>query len=686
MKNLILIALFFSWGLNAATIIYVAKNGNDACSGRLSEPKKDKKDGPLATLEAAREKVRQIQGSKEFKGRIIVAIRRGIYECKSPLILEEKDSGTAENPIIYRAYNKEKVELTGARRLRKWTKVSNKHILRRLPSKARNKVLAADLKEAGIKDCGTVGHRSWEWGSFDVQGLELFCNAKRLTLARYPNKGSFMRILNRKGERGVAFSDERATRWKDEKDLWTFGYWGNDWAQQFHKVDSLDIAKKVFNLGKPTHPYGYRKGQRFYIFNALAELDQPGEYFVDRDTMKIYLWPPKTFAKSGVSATAIDHIISLNNVSHVVFQDLAFTGSRGSMIEIKDGTNVKIIACTLRASGMRAIKINGGSKHMVYGCDIYEIGSTGIDISAGDRKTLTPAGHLIENCHIHHFSQTISTYAPAVNLDQGVGQVVRNNLIHDSPHTAILFMHGNDHLIEYNEIHSVCYETRDCGAIYTGRDWTTHGNCVRFNFIHHIMGPEKEEQYGIYLDDAASGIELYGNILYKCATGMEIGGGRWNRIENNVFSQCNRGIVYDGRGLRDRWKSLPGKLQKFMEKVPITSEVWKRKYPMIALTMQENYRAPQHSTVRFNISYGGKWDFITHRARPHLKIEGNLIDDKSKTKISTKKGATIAIPAKAKKLGFKAIPFSKIGLYKDSRRGSWPVESQVNKKIVDLCK
>ena len=44
--------------LKPGVIIFVAPNGNDAWSGSLAEPNAAKTDGPLATLERAREKIR----------------------------------------------------------------------------------------------------------------------------------------------------------------------------------------------------------------------------------------------------------------------------------------------------------------------------------------------------------------------------------------------------------------------------------------------------------------------------------------------------------------------------------------------------------------------------------------------------------------------------------------------------
>lgn len=70
---------------------------------------------------------------------------------------------------------------------------------------------------------------------------------------------------------------------------------------------------------------------------------------------------------------------------------------------------------------------------------------------------------------------------------QDVGQRAVHNLIHDHPHCPILYS-GNDHRIEWNEIHHVALETGDVGAVYSGRDWTFRGNAIRYNFIHHTGG------------------------------------------------------------------------------------------------------------------------------------------------------------------------------------------------------
>ena len=132
-------------------------------------------------------------------------------------------------------------------------------------------------------------------------------------------------------------------------------------------------------------------------------------------------------------------------------------------------------------------------------------------------------------------------YKSAVNV-RGVGNRVAHNLLHDAPHTAIFFS-GNDHVIELNEIHSVCHESNDAGAIYNGRDFTQRGTIIRHNYWHEIGSAMTHGSCAIYFDDGDGGQTVHGNVFYK-ASGGRFGavfnhGGHDNRVTNNIFIQSN---------------------------------------------------------------------------------------------------------------------------------------------------
>ena len=67
----------------------------------------------------------------------------------------------------------------------------------------------------------------------------------------------------------------------------------------------------------------------------------------------------------------------------------------------------------------------------------------------------------------------------------GVGQRVRHNLMHDGPHNAIQ-LGGNDHLIEFNDVHSAVRESDDQGAMELWRNATYRGVVFRYNRFRSV--------------------------------------------------------------------------------------------------------------------------------------------------------------------------------------------------------
>ena len=71
-------------------------------------------------------------------------------------------------------------------------------------------------------------------------------------------------------------------KWALEPDLLLYGYWFWDWADSYERVASIDFSKEEITLAKPWHRYGYANGAHFYAYNAVSELDSPGEWYLDR--------------------------------------------------------------------------------------------------------------------------------------------------------------------------------------------------------------------------------------------------------------------------------------------------------------------------------------------------------------------------------------------------------------------
>jgi hypothetical protein len=493
--------------------------------------------------------------------------------------------------------------------------------------------------------------------------MELSFQGRAMTLARWPNEG-FVQIADAPaGKDGgqFAYSGERPARWADEPDAWLHGYWFYDWADTYESVASIDVARHTISTRPPHGAYGYKKGQRYYALNLLCELDSPGEYYVDRAAGRLYFWPPSPIRDGDAVVSMADGLVTMRDVSNVTIRGLTLEACRGTAVAISGGAHDRVERCTIRNTGGLGAFISGGTDNGVVRCDIHATGQGGISLNGGDRKTLAPGGDFAEDNEVHDFSRVCRTYRPAVGVE-GVGNRVSHNLLYDGPHCAIL-LGGNDHVIEYNEIHNVCFECGDVGAFYMGRDWTARGTVIRYNFFHDISGPGLYGAQGVYLDDAASGITIFGNVFCRVTKAAFIGGGRDNTVENNLFIDCEPALHVDARALG--WMSQSaaegGVLRQRLAAMPYRQPPWSARYPALVDILDNEPAAPKGNVIARNIQWGGTWDDIEAKARPYLTFEQNLLDTDPRCVDVEKMDFRLREDSPAWGIGFKPIPFEQIG-------------------------
>jgi parallel beta-helix repeat protein len=672
-----LVALLVCCSAWSATLsLYVSPKGKDTAAGSQKQP--------FATLQRARDEVRKLDKS-QLSG-VVVEVAAGNYELAEPMAFTAADSGTAQCPIEYRAAKDAEVRLIAGRIVTGWKPVSDPAVLERMAPAARAKVLQTDLKALGITNLQGINSA----GTYTSDpGLEVFFQDKPMTLARYPNQGYMhiksaldaegnpvpaSKIVNTPNSRFIS-DDARPAQWTKEKDIWLHGFWTYDWADSRIQLGSVDPATNTIKLGAANAAYGIRTGMWFYAQNVLPELDMPGEWYLDRDTSILYFWPTGAINSGKVLVSTVRDPLQLTDVSNVTFRGLTVEAGRGTAFVINGGSNVRIVGCTIRNMGNWAAKINGGTKHGVVGCDIYGTGQGGAYLAGGDRNTLTAAGHYADNNHIHHTSRWDPVYQQAIAL-RGVGNSATHNLIDNVPHIAIGFA-DNEMTIEYNEIHSAVFQSNDAGAIYTSppdETWSMRGHKIRYNYLHNIHGFESRGCMGVYLDDCFSSADISSNIFYDVARGILIGGGRDNMITNNMFINCPLAFSIDARGLG--WAKGVGTFAtKELLDLNYRQAPWSIKYPELLNILEDDPLAPKGNVVSRNISWGGKWGQTEAKALPLVKFEDNLIDVDPKFVGTPPKDFRLAQDSPARKLGFRPIPFERIGVYKSADRASWPVTS-----------
>ncbi len=660
---------------HVAKTLHVAPDGSDGNPGTRAKP--------FATLERARDEIRAWKKAGALpKGAIAVELAGGLYERARPFELSAEDSGSAETPITYGARKGQEVRLAGGKAITGWKPVTDKAILDRLEPAALGKVVQADLRALGIADFGSPGGG----------GIELFFNDQPMQVARWPNEG-FVKItglvepdtVNVRGTKGsktgkFMYDGDRPKRWAGERDAWLHGYWFWDWSDQRHAVESIDTERRIIAVKPPYHGYGYRVGQWFYAFNLISEIDQPGEWCLDRQAGILYFWPPSPIERGRAVVSVAQSLITMKDTSHVAIRGLILENCRGTAISVRGGEHVQVAGCTIRNLGGYAVKLEGATDSAVVGCDIYGVGEGGIILNGGDRKSLTPARLAAENNHIHHYGRWSRMYKAGIHLG-GVGNAARHNLIHNAPHIAIAFG-GNDHAIEFNEIHSVCYESNDAGAMYAGRDWTMRGTVVRHNYLHHISGFQGRGCVGVYLDDMFCGTDIVGNVFYKVTMAAFIGGGRDCTVANNIFVDCPRALHIDSRALGWAKPHTDGWVKEGREKgthlgIRFKEPPYSSRWPQLLTILDDEPYAPKGNVVERNIFVGERWNDVDGRARPYVTMKDNLTDTDPLFVGKPPASFELRKDSPAWKLGFQPIPFGKIGLYKSAHRASWPVTHEV---------
>ncbi|MBW8324281.1 MAG: right-handed parallel beta-helix repeat-containing protein [Prolixibacteraceae bacterium] len=654
---LILILCVFTFECNSKNVeIYVSAKGNNANSGM--------KNSPVKTLEKAKDLILKSR-QQEKESKITVFIEDGIYPLDKPFVLTSKESGTEKYPVVIKASGEAKPVFTGSRELKKWQVLKDQAKLKKLSVGAKSKVYVTELKDAGITDLGNPiepGKRP-----------ELFCNGDLQTLARWPNsdfaKAGLVKgqtqlpptFKNRKGTKEGIFeySDNRQNRWADEKEVYLGGYWFWDWADEFQKVSKIDTLLKTLYLAEPYHRYGYKDSLRYFGVNLFCEIDEPGEWYLDRTDGQLYWYPPVGVnpekAQVTLSVFNAPFMVELKNCSNVTLQGLTFQESRGSAVSIADGKNCQIKDCRFQRFGRDGIHIAEGSGHGISGCLIRTLGFRGIEMKGGDRKNLVAANHFIENTVVEHFSLFKRTYEPAVYLD-GCGMRVANNRFRYSSSSAMR-LEGNDFTIEYNEVSHVVNESDDQGALDMWYNPSYRGVVVRYNHWSDITGGTHSGAAGVRLDDMISGVLIYGNIFERVGSamfgGVQIHGGKDNLVENNLFFECLAAVTFHRWG-EERWHKELDTLairKKIFEEVDILSPQYQSKYPELK-TIRENADV---NTVKNNLIVDCKNQFLRNKMGVQILINNPVLQSDGKT------ADAFCAPEILDKYGLQPIPYQQIG-------------------------
>ncbi len=615
---------------------YVSVDGSDENDGSES--------APFATIDKAVETVRAIREAGHTDD-VTVNILPGEYAFDG-VALTEKDSG-----ITFRKTGDGEVILNAAFSIggEKFAPVTDDALAARFGENAAH-IYVCDLAAEGLTAdqigplyaIGTYSAYNQTPDEYIGQNPSVFYGDTRLTLARYPNATgdifaeSCIDIVEADIlDPGATGADghggtlrlpdeaaERVSKWQSVDGAWIFGYFQFNWADESTPIASYDAeTQSITCLFAPYSPFTENK-TGYYIYNVPEELDYPGEYYIDRDAMKLYLYVEGDPADADLSLTVSGASQFGGTASRVTIEGLTLTGAGGTVINLTGDDNL-VKDCVIKHCDNHAVNLTG-SGNTVYGCECYDLGKGGIYLTGGDTATLTPGHNVAENNYIHDFARVYVTYQYGIFLN-GVGNKAIHNEIAYCPHAALTAF-GNDELYEWNYIHDVVRDSDDAGAFYAGGMWTADGNVLRTNKFENI-GNEYHGPNAIYFDDMLSGWTAESNVILNCkGFAFTIGGGRNNHVTNNVVIEATGLLYYDDR-MRSNYLdgkasfvNRDGGMWATLDAWDYKSDVWQERFP---ITAKMNPDAdvddidfpinPAYSTFENNIwikaDHINKWDF-----------------------------------------------------------------------------
>ncbi len=638
---------------------FVAVDGSDEWPGSSEQP--------FATLKHAMETVHALRADGKTDA-FTVTVREGSYKLE-PFSFTAEDGGLSiEEPVIYRGEGNVLLDAGLSIPISDFGPVTDDVMLSRFDPSVADKIVCVDLSAYGItrekygemKAFGSAARPTGD--EYRGANTSVFWNDERIAMARYPNDSKlylpedfiWLESVDDVIDPGVsgeyggtlrlpAEANEHMSKWASLEDVWAFGYFMFDWADETTPVKAYDPADGTVTFLFPSYD-GYGETCQYYFYNIAEELDVPGEYWVDRNSMMMYLYPvdddPAAVVGINLDKTDIFTGVSVNTV----FENFTIRGTCGNVFSFGSSDGLTVRYCLVKDCDGYPVMVYTANNTTVFGCEFCHLGKGGAMLNgSGDAVTLTHGNNLIENNYLHHIAEIQRMYAGGFELN-GVGGTIRHNEIHDSPH-SVLAAGGQENLIEWNYVHDIVQESGDAGAYYNGGRWHSIGNVIQYNKFENI-GNETHNGTAIYFDDGMSGVTArYNLIIDTGGSGFILGGGRNIEIYNNLviqnkqpdnsfgsFDQRMRTWYLEGRPnltTNNAWWDQ-------LKVLPYTTGIWAERYPNLAASHFDQTNIddinflcnPSYNVIKNNVLIGTahRWSYNFEEAYyTYSTMENNVI-------------------------------------------------------------
>ena len=595
------------------TVFHVSPYGSDENPGTFCDP--------FETIAYALSQVEALCQDAKDAG-VVVYLHEGVYKIDSTLNITGEMSGSKEFPFFIAAYGGGEVTITSsdafyADDFRPVTGAMRAM----LPEAARDKVRVLNLWEHGITDINEIPSGEGIMGT----GIYVYWNDSSMTLARYPNfeniavgtvydvgpitvRENAASHLPAEEDDGRGFEfvllDNRPMEWTRTEGILMNGFFAFEWNPGQYRVrEFIENADANSVRTYDTAKWGARTnlGNVYYFFNVFEELDIPGEWYLDRDTGNLYIYPFDDFDTAAIYiATAGIDLINVSGAKHVYFDGLTLTANSGKGFEITESENIVIQNCYISLMGDEGVRLMGSTYSGITSSIIYNTNKAGVRFGGNGHLSaqLIPSRNFLQNSIITRQGNNVQE--PGY-VDGDMGDIVSHNLFQGFAAFAVRPT-GNESIIEYNEIQAAPYEVHDMGSIYAGgMNSPLHIN--RYNYIHSMSATEKAGN-AMYYDAFGSGFVVYGNIMDQHATGFYSHGGRNNIVVGNIISNrtndralaiMNSNNYFDA-GNREWFADIRNLVAQLPDEASDPDSPYSLRYPMIS-----------EYVLRFN-----RWDAATN--------------------------------------------------------------------------